>query len=232
MTNCCKHITWFFFCTLFFSLVGEALPKFYSQSGQDKYLYERFFKNKRNGIFVEIGAHDGITKSNSYFFEKYLGWSGICIEPISELFELLEKNRSCTCIKGCIANFTGTAEFLKISGYSEMLSGLSSHYDERHLERIEKELQLYGGSKATIQVPCYKLVDIFKTHGISHVDYLSVDTEGSELAVLQSIDFEVIDISIIGVENNYNTQEARKFLTKKGYAYLTKLGGDEFYIKK
>ena len=49
-----------------------------SQFGQDKFLNENIFKNKRNGVFIDIGAHDGITYSNSYVFEKQLDWTGIC----------------------------------------------------------------------------------------------------------------------------------------------------------
>lgn len=52
---------------------------------------ERFFKNLKNGVFFDIGAHDGVSLSNTYFFEKELGWSGICLEPIPEVFERLKK---------------------------------------------------------------------------------------------------------------------------------------------
>ena len=60
--------------------------KYYSQFEQDKFIYENYFINKTKGYFVDIGAHDGITFSNSKFFEE-LGWDGVCIEPNPKIFE-------------------------------------------------------------------------------------------------------------------------------------------------
>ena len=67
----------------------------YSQHGQDLYVYETFFKNSAaKGCFVEIGAYDGVTLSNTLLFERHLGWSGLCIEPLPSAFEKLRTNRS------------------------------------------------------------------------------------------------------------------------------------------
>lgn len=63
--------------------------QFYSQAGQDKYLIENIYKNKEKGFFIDIGAHDGITYSNTYYLEKELGWSGICIEPNPKIYKQL-----------------------------------------------------------------------------------------------------------------------------------------------
>ena len=73
-----------------------------------------------------------------------------------------------------------------------------------------------------------KLIDFFlKTildrHGITHIDYLSIDTEGNELSILKTIDFEKFDIEIIDVENNYNSPDIRNFLKSKGYQLKKKL---------
>ena len=65
--------------------------KFYSQSGQDKFCYENFFKNKKEGVFVEIGCLNGIKFSNTFVFEK-MGWKGICVEASPSNFELLKNN--------------------------------------------------------------------------------------------------------------------------------------------
>ncbi len=55
--------------------------KFYSQAGQDQFLFEHFFRGKRNGVFVEVGAFDGEQFSNTLFFERVMGWKGLCVEP-------------------------------------------------------------------------------------------------------------------------------------------------------
>ena len=61
--------------------------RYFSQAGQDRYLNEQFFKNKRNGTFVEIGGHDGWTGSNCVFFEKVLNWTGIVVEAALRLVQ-------------------------------------------------------------------------------------------------------------------------------------------------
>lgn len=204
--------------------------KFYSQFQQDQYVYENFFKNKQNGIFVDIGAHDGITLNNTYFFEKSLGWTGICVEPIPDVYKRLKKNRSCLCIQGCIYDKRESVPFLKISGWAEMLSGIVENYDPQHINRIQKEIEMNGGQSTVINMKCYNLTKLLLDNHIQHVDYLSIDTEGGELGILQSIDFSRIDIDVIEVENNYG-QPFQAFLEPKGYKKVCELGPDEIYRK-
>ena len=61
--------------------------KSYSQYEQDIYILNNFFQNKKDGMFVDIGAHDGVTISNSLLFEK-IGWNGICVEPLPKIFDI------------------------------------------------------------------------------------------------------------------------------------------------
>ena len=60
--------------------------RFFSQLGQDRYLLENFFRGKRGGVFVDIGAYDGQTFSNTLFFERSMAWTGLCIEPLPSAF--------------------------------------------------------------------------------------------------------------------------------------------------
>ena len=150
--------------------------KFYSQYAQDKYLYDNHLKDVKDGYFLDIGAHDGISLSNTMFFEKEMGWKGICIEPNPVVFDKIVKNRDCICLNGCIADFTGKSKFLKIEGYCEMLSGLIDEYDERHLKRIDYELQRFGGSKEIIEVDCFKIEDVLAENNISKIDFCSLGT--------------------------------------------------------
>lgn len=202
---------------------------YYSQYQQDAWLNEYFFKNKKSGVFVDIGAHDGVTLSNTCFFEKELGWTGICVEPLSGVFEELKANRGCICIKGCIAPTSGKAQFLKIIGDQdnvmalEMLSGLLHAYDVNHLQRIDKAITQQNGKKETIEVDCFKLNDLLDQYKIYHIDYLSIDTEGGELDILKSIDYQKYLIDIIEVENNYNNEEFANFLNSKGYVLVGRL---------
>ncbi len=204
-----------------------------SQWGQDRILNGNIFKDKQNGFFVDVGAHNGISGSNSYFYEK-LGWKGICIEPIPEIYQKLIKNRDCICLEGCAYNRSGTVKFNRLSGYTEMLSGIEEAYPEQHKKRIANEIAAMSGSRESLDVKCYRLADILAERDISHVDYLSIDTEGSELQILQGIEFDKVTFDAIDVEVNYESEAGPiyELLDKVGYQFWQKIGGDVVFIPK
>lgn len=205
---------------------------FYSQQGQDKYVASKFFPHLRYGFFVDVGAHDGKTYSNSLHFENK-GWTGICIEPLPEVFKTLKANRKCICINAAIDTEEGEIEFISNSGYTEMLSGIKKYYPAKHHERRIKEQFIMGGTTEIIKVPTIRLDALFKQHGIKRIDYLSIDVEGGEYAVIKSIDFNDVDIHVIGFEDNYhdeNSADIITYLINKGYVYDSRTGGDIFMV--
>lgn len=208
--------------------------KYYSQCQQDKILNEFFFKDNKNGIFFDVGAHDGKTISNSYFFEKELNWTGVCFEPIPNIFNKLKENRSCICLNKAVYNENTTIDFMHNEGYTEMLSGIISTYDEKHKNRIKNEINYYGGSSQILQVETIKLVDVINNYNFSTIDYLSIDTEGSELQVLEGIDFTQIHINIIGIEVNYDGSadhlKIKQILQNNNFSLWNRLGSDEIYV--
>lgn len=213
------------------SINADIDDHYQSQYGQDKYFNENFFKNKKGGVFIDIGAHDGKSLSNTWFFEKTLDWQGICFEPMPAVYDLLVRNRKCICIKGAVSETKGLKEFRQNHGPStEMLSGLQSKYDPRHVQRIEAENAAYGGSSEIIMVNCYLLNDILEKYHFDYVDFLSIDTEGGELDILKSIDFTKVYIYGITVENNYDSTEIREFLESKGFRFVETIHIDEVYI--
>lgn len=203
---------------------------FYSQINQDKFI-DNFFNNKENGVFLDVGANDGILLSNTYFLEKERNWTGICIEPRKEEYLKLIQNRKCNCINYAISNYEGTKDFLEITGYPAMLSGLKENYDSRHLERIYSEIKDAGGSHATIPIQVTKLQSLFDKLNIYNFDYCSIDVEGAELDVIKSIDFNKTQIKIFTIENNYNTNEVRDYLKDYNYRLYTQLEIDDVFVK-
>lgn len=206
---------------------------YHSQYKQDQWLNENVFKNKRNGFFVDVGAHDGESGSNSLFFEEHLGWKGICIEPIPKIFDKLRLRRKCFVVNGCAYDTDGTVEFNRIDGHAEMLSGVKQDYRPEHRQRIERELNHYGGCQKTLTSDSYRLETLFDAYDIKHVDYLSIDTEGTEMNVLKGINFDKVNIDVIEAEVNYpqDQQLIDQFLTAKGYRFLTVLTCDVVYTK-
>ena len=208
---------------------------YYSQDQQDKFLESRVFKGHKGGVFVDVGAHDGKTYNNTLFFEETHGWTGINIEPLKEVFDKLVVTRPTAINLNCAVSDTdGTAEFICNSGYTEMLSGLKSQYDPRHAARLGRELAAYHGSSTVITVPTRTLASIFAEHNIRHVNYLSIDVEGAEFAVIRSIDFSKVFIDVICFENNYNDTSAPivAYLDSHGYKMIRHRSQDIFMIHK
>lgn len=198
--------------------------QFYSQDGdcysQDSFLKMNVFKDFKNGFFVDVGAHDGVTINNTLFFEKNDGWRGINIEPLAHIFEKLKLNRpECININAAVDTLDGYAEFSNNTGRCEMLSGLKKYYNDLHIDRINRENKQYHGSVETITVKTRSLESIFSEHNVKHINYLSIDTEGAEFAVIKSINFDKVFIDVIGFENNYDHESGPivEYLVSKNY---------------
>lgn len=219
------------FCALLCVFCFTVRADYMSQLGQDKFVNELFFKNKKNGFFLDIGAHDGKTGSNTYFFEKELGWQGICFEPLPHLFSSLQCCRDSVCINACVAAQTGTVTFLHLDSVDEQLSGMCSTYDQRMLNVVLNDLKVYGGTCRVLQMPSVRLDDVLAAHGITHVDFLSLDTEGSELEILKTIDFSAITIDVMTIENNFNEPHIRNYLEQNGFIFVQRLTVDDVYMR-
>lgn len=224
----------YIFITICIFTISCAIDRsnYKSQAGQDQFINETFFHDKKNGVFLDIGAHDGMSFSNTYFFEKELGWKGICFEPLPHLFKKLQECRDCICINACVSSIEGTVPFLHLDSCDEMLSGMSGTYDQRQLNTVMNDIAQFGGSCKVLQLPAVKLNVILKQYNMYHVDFLSLDTEGSELDILRSIDFDHITIDVITVENNFNEPYVKEFLESKGFVHIIHLHVDDIYARK
>lgn len=205
------------------------MKKYFSQYRQDEFLDKVVFNKKRNGFFVDIGAHDGISLSNSIFFEVSRSFDGLCVEPNPKVFKELKKNRKCEVLNACIADSIGIVKFLAIDGYAEMLSGIIDYYHPKHLERIDVYLADHGGSKKEIEVKSLPLQAIAFLHN-KRIDFISIDTEGNELNILKSIDFDQLDVNCFTIENNYGSTEIEEIMCKNGYTKVYRLGDDDIYL--
>jgi len=191
------------------------------------------FNGMKNGVFVDVGAYDGVTWSNSLALEKYLDWKGICIEPIPEVFESLTKTRSVKCVQSAITDYDGEVEFVHVEGYAEMLSGITQTMNTSHIERIESEIRNHGGRKEVLKLRAEKLQTVLDREEIDRIDYMSIDVECGELAVLKGINWDKTSIKLVSCEINQYTDGSAifEFLKNLGYNYLGRVCGDEFFLK-
>ena len=201
---------------------------YYSQFGQDKFIYENVLNKKSRGFFLDIGASDPIDQNNTYFFER-LGWKGIAVEPRKVDYDRFVSERSCICENVAITDKHETRKFLQIHGYAKGLSGILEGYDLSHIRRIFRDIEMFGGGAELIDMECMPISHLLMSHSVTEVDYMSLDVEGMELPILKTIDFDLVSIKCITVENNYNNIEIPNFLTSKGYKKICNLNCDEVY---
>lgn len=162
---------------------------------------------KTSGYFVEFGATNGETLSNSYLLEKILGWTGILAEPGREWHATLDANRSARIVKKAVWSQSDLElEFIE----SGELSTLSAF-------RAKDEHSRYGRS---YKVKTISLMDLLRENEApKFIDFLSVDTEGSELEILEAFDFSEFTFGLICVEHNFTPQEQaiERLLSANGY---------------
>lgn len=199
-----------------------------SQLGQDAWVAQHIHKHKRGGYFVDIGAHDGKSLSNTYAFEKYYGWTGICVEPMPDKFPLLKAARpNSICLDVCAYNTDdGTVDFLLADPNKEdgMYSGVQSDLTHQGV---------HGKIQKTKTLTLTTILD--RSGAPKFIDFLSLDTEGSELKILQALDWNKYSFGAITVEHNYH-QPARsnigELLKSKGYVLATEMAWDDIYRPK
>lgn len=212
-------------------MTDAALP-YASQFGQDRFLDREVFAGIEGGTFVDIGAHDGIVFSNSLFFERARSWTGLCIEPNPAVFARLRQARRAECLACCIAPERGTVEFRQVSGTGEMLSGMAATYGDAHAARLGLMLEHAGGAERRLQLPAERLDDLLDARGIGEVHFLSLDTEGGELAILRSIDFTRRLFHALTVENNDGDPAFSLTLGERGFVPLVRLAVDTIYVNR
>ena len=205
------------------------MRKYYSQCGEDKYIYEKYFQhmNIENPIYFEAGALDGIKYSNTKFFEESLGWNGILVEPNPLEYTKLLKNRSEKnyFYNSILSNSNEELDFIYVKGCHSAVSGItntlpSSHYSKylNHSNTIEEKMKPISLDKAL--------------ENVSKVDFFVLDVEGHELEVLQSFSFDK-PIYVMMVENlDVKNNKIQNFLESKDYILVEIFHQNEIYMKK
>jgi len=159
--------------------------KFYGQFKLDEFLYNNFFKNHRNGFFVECGAFDGLTEVTCKFFEEFMNWSGINLEPVPYIYNKLVKNRPKSInLDYALSDFNGPSIFTQ--AIHPKLGNSFGNGSLKHAEAHKKQLISQKCSFETFKVECRRFVDIFAKY-TKEIDLFVLDVEGHELSALEGI---------------------------------------------
>jgi FkbM family methyltransferase len=154
--------------------------QYFSQFGEDKWIVDNLHY-PLNGIFVDVGASDGISGNNTYFFEK-IGWQGLCIDADPSHHASLKENRRL--VETCaVSSVRGEVEFYRHNTDSTW-SGIYPR----------------GEDYTPIKVQSRTLEDLLGLHDIDKIDLLDIDVEGSEMDVWNSFDPELYQPEVVIIE--------------------------------
>ena len=212
---------------LFVTLNASLLSKSKSQLKQDLFVLSQLH-NKRNGFFVEFGATNGIDLSNTYLLEKEYEWKGILAEPAKCWHEDLKKNRNCH-----IENYCVWKDSVSILSFNEVDVAELSTINDFSSSDGHRETRNHG---KTYDVQSISLNDLLRKYNAPReIDYLSIDTEGSEFEILSNFNFSEYSFNVITCEHNYTPMREKIFdlLTEKGYTRVHQNLSqfDDWYIK-
>ncbi len=200
-----------------------------SQLKQD--YFALFCNEKKHGkYFIEIGAYDGITGSNTYLLEKDFNWNGLLVEPSRKQFNNLKNVRNCSMSDSCIYEKSNKIiSFTESDQLSCMTDQIESNND--WAKSIRKE------SKEKYDVNTISIHDLFLKYNVpKEIDYLSVDTEGYEYNILKMIDFKNYFIKCITIEHNWTSLRDKIYfkLTSNGFSRVLfePNSFDDWYVNK
>lgn len=216
--------------TKIFEPADKSNRKIYSQDNQDFIVYETFFKDKKDGVFCDIGGNHPLNINNTRYFEE-MGWDGIAFEPLPHMTKLWEEHRRAKLFPFALSDQEGNVTFTIVknaTGWEDMLSFVKETRDIKYDYQTEE-----------IQVETKIFKDILEKENITHIDYLSLDVEGHELNVLRGIDFTQVKINVLTIENNppscmiYGDENIRKLMFENDYILWGRIIGlDDIYVHK
>lgn len=209
-------------------LKGWDGGKYFGQWETDR-IIEGYFDEGHTGICVEVGAANGIKGSNTLYFEQ-LGWDALCIEPNPKQFDSLAEHRK-NVAHYAVSDSVGKMDLTIFDvGEKNIMSSLTSlKPDERLVEAHEHIIN--NSYKVEVEVETLpNILEIAKYP--TKIDFISVDTEGTELDVLKGFDFDRYDVSLFVVENNYDDAEIGEFMATKGYVRDQRYKINDFYVRQ
>lgn len=205
-----------------------------SQYGQDRIIEKLCYPKggeTHKGVFIEVGSWDGVDISNTYYLEKMRDWTGVIVEPIKTQAESSMHNRWCKTFYGVVYDKNGIERFHHIKGYSEMLSGVEGGYHPDYQRRVSKEISDHNQQTEVVNLECKTINGLMDSYGLTNADYLSLDTQTSELKVLRSYDSKKNPVKCIGFDGNgINKSELHTWFTENGYKLVWKHDTADEYL--
>ena len=165
------------------------------------------------GVFVDVGANDPVINSQTWHLER-LGWTGVLIEPIPECAERLRKERKAQVFQGACGEGEGVMQLHVAGVYSSLLPTREGSVD------------------GVVRVRVRRLDDVLQEAGFDHVDLVSIDVEGFELAVLRGFTLERWQPKLVLIEDHVGDLSKHRYLTSRGYRLVRRTGVNAWYVPR
>ena len=196
-----------------FKTFFKKFRKFNALNKLDKKMLN--YINFHHGFFIECGANDGVDQSNTWYFEKYLNWHGVLIEPLTKQFIELKKNRGQKNqfynVALCASESINSIEIIE----DDLISQVSNKFDE------EKKISNFDAMTLT------KILDEISAPNL--IDFFSLDVEGFEDQVIKGINFKKYNFKFFLIETK--NDEVINFLNNKNYNLIKKLSVHDFLFE-
>lgn len=187
---------------------------------------QKYFEPGYIGTCIDIGAGVGTERSNTYYFEKNR-WVCLCIEPNPNLYRHMRMYRRLALNLACSNYDKKSAPFQVYVVNQDNQEAISSLVVDQRLVESHKEII---DKTYEIQVEVKKLDTILSKINIEKIDFISIDTEGTELDVLQGFDIARWKPKLLVIENNFNDPKLKEYLSKFGYILSERIGVNDFYV--
>lgn len=200
---------------------------YYGQFKTDRYISE-FFEPDFIGTCIDVGAARPIRGNNTYYFEQK-GWTVYCIEPNTRCLPALTTNRKNVFNFACGARNLDEAEFTICTlagGNQEAVTSLK--LDQRLLDKH----RIYNPTFEKVKVKLKTLNSFIVEQAIANIDFVSIDTEGTELDVLAGFDIQKYKPKLFVIEDNFDDPKIQKYLDRFGYVKEKRVGVNDFYLRE
>jgi FkbM family methyltransferase len=196
------------------------------------------------GFFVEAGAHDGYTGSNTYFLERFCGWSGVLVEPIPELYRRCLRERPGSTVINCAlvsVEFQQPDVVMRYGGSQSVVKGAWAEVADEGRPASQLEWSRRGCSHGweqpyDVRVPARTLTSVLDEADAPRIDLLSLDVEGYELEVLRGLDIDRYRPGVVVVEffETFARHSLRdiELLLGPGYECLERLSASDWAYRR
>ena len=205
--------------------------RYYGQDEEDKYAHETFFSGLESGTYLELGAFDGMTFSNTLFFAER-GWKGVLIEPNTQSYRsLIVRRPHDICVNAAICANSTQLHFVEAGPVGG--GPVGGIYEFMEPDFVAAWHPTVNPDELPI-VFCMPLSAVLAKTGLHHINFFSLDVENAEMEVLKTLDFSLFRFDVIVVEadggSNSKYESVKELLMDNDYHYHGHVVRNDWFV--